>query len=250
MDRLDPDRAFGALERTWPPARVIAKAPWRVFDGQGGGKRVSAAVADAPIPEEETDAAIDLAEQVQVSLGQPSLFMLHDGEEALDARLDARGYELIDPVRMLAINAAKLAAHAPTTPLNGPPQVVTCEMPLAIMAELWAEDGIGPHRLAVMARATQPHYLMARMQDRLAGCAFLGIDGDVAIIHSLMVAPDHRRHGLGAALTILAARIAQEAGATWLALAVTRENAGACRLYEGLGFSDVAAYHYRIRTET
>ena len=42
-----------------------------------------------------------------------------------------------------------------------------------------------------------------------------------------------------------AARWAAEAGAERLALAVTRENAGARALYDALGMTEVASYHYR-----
>ena len=47
------DRLFAALEATWPPASSQRLGPFRLRDGAGGGKRVSAAVQDG-----EFDAAI------------------------------------------------------------------------------------------------------------------------------------------------------------------------------------------------
>ncbi len=55
---MTPDlpRLFEVVDHTWPAARRWTENGWTLRDGQGGGKRVSAATRLAP------DADIELAE--------------------------------------------------------------------------------------------------------------------------------------------------------------------------------------------
>ncbi len=173
--------------------------------------------------------------------GQRPLFMIRPGDDALDSHLAARGYALRDPVVLLEAPAADVAGASPDL------SVISGPMPLAVMAEIWAGGGIGPERLAVMARAPEPRaYLFGRAGDRPAGCGFVAVSGDVAMLHALEVAPSARRTGVGAAITRAAAAWALEAGAPRLALAVTRGNTPARSLYARLGLTEVSTYHYRI----
>ena len=85
---------YDVCDATWPPVRFIPQGPWTLREGQGGGKRVSAASANGPVTEADIDAAIaGLAE-----LNQKPLFQVRDGDDALDAMLEARGFVVIDPV--------------------------------------------------------------------------------------------------------------------------------------------------------
>jgi N-acetylglutamate synthase len=182
------------------------------------------------------------AEAAMRALGQTPLVMLRDGEDTLDATLAAEGYRVIDPVTLYAVPARQIAAPAP--------RMVAFEVwpPLAIMADLWADGGIGRERLQVMSRVNGAKTaLFGRAQDRPAGCAFVACAGDIAMIHAIEVSPDLRRHGIGATLTRAAADWAARHGATWLALAVTTANTGANALYGGLGMTSVGHYHYRIK---
>jgi N-acetylglutamate synthase len=158
---------FDALEATWPPAARHETGPWIVRDGGGGGKRVSAATAREAVSE----ADIPAAEDAMRALGQAPLFMIREGDETLDALLAARGYAVIDPV-------VALAAPLDELDLPRPPRLTAIPAwpPLAIQRELWARAGIGPARLAVMDRAVFPKTaLLARMDDRAAGTAFVGL---------------------------------------------------------------------------
>ncbi len=120
--------------------------------------------------------------------GQPPLVMIRPGEEALDEALAQRGYAVRDPVVLLAGDAAAMAPPEPD------PQVIFGPAPLAIMTDIWRRGGIGPGRLAVMARAAGPRaFLLGRAGDRPAGAAFVAAAGDVAMIHALEVAPFARR---------------------------------------------------------
>ena len=233
-----PGRLFDAMEATWPPAQAQRAGPWTIRDGRGGGKRVSAATAESAVGSAEIGEAVTAMR----ALGQTPLFMIREGDEALDEALATRGYDPIDPVVFYAAPIAPLAATKPP-----PVSAFAIWEPLVIMTEIWEEGGIGPGRLAVMHRVAGPKTaLFGRAQARPAGVGFAAIHDGIAMVHGLEVAPPFRRAGVGRNLMHLAARWAADEGAQHLALAVTRENAPANRLYSSLGMEVVGSYHYRM----
>ncbi|MGR3452764.1 GNAT family N-acetyltransferase [Pseudooceanicola sp.] len=239
----DLPRLFAALEATWPPAATSACGPFTIRDGQGGGKRVSAATADGAA----TEAEIDAAEEAMRALGQMPLFQIRPGDEALDDQLAARGYAVADPTRLYAAPVETVAdAPKSTTDMK----TIHGWEPLAFMLELWAEGGIGPDRIAVMHRASEPKTgLLGRMVNSPGGTAFVSVDGDIAMLHALEVRKSSRRGGMGRVATIDAATWARDHGATTFALACTEANIAANALYAGLGMRDMGGYHYRQNRE-
>lgn len=116
-------------------ARFISHGPWTLREGRGGGKRVSAASANGPVTEADIDTAIaGLAE-----LDQKPLFQVRDGDDALDAMLEARGFVVIDPV-VLYITPVETLTDKPI------PKVTAFSIwePLAIMEEIWAKGALAP----------------------------------------------------------------------------------------------------------
>ena len=236
---MKPDALYALVEGTWPPARSHRAGPWTVRDGQGGGKRVSAVTAAAAW----TGADIPLAETEQAALGQDALFMIRDGDDALDAALAARGYRVVDPVVAYAAPVA-LLADPPPDPMGAFPHWP----PLGIALDIWAETGIGPARIAVMHRAVGPKAaILSRRHDRPTGAAFVALQGKAAMLHALEVLPALRRQGSAHMILRMAAFWAQEQGADTLALVVTRANDGARALYASLGMQVVGQYHYRLK---
>jgi GNAT superfamily N-acetyltransferase len=239
----EPDQArlLAAVDATWPAAETRDADGWRLRRGGGGGKRVSAASALAPgaVPD------IDAAAAALSGWGQPALFRIVPGEEALDAALAACGFHVVDPVAIYCGHGEAIDDGADQTA-----RVIRVGTPLRIVDEIWEAGGIGPGRRAVMERPKGPKtVLMARVEDRPAGVAFVAVDGDVAMIHAIEVAPAFRRKGAGRRLMQGAARFALEHGAPWLALAVTEANEGARALYDRLGMRVAARYHYRIKEQ-
>ncbi|SDW15594.1 GNAT family N-acetyltransferase [Roseicitreum antarcticum] len=237
---------FAALDATWPAARVTQQGPWLLRDGQGGGQRVSATLL-APGMDAAAISADDVtqAEGAQAAAtGQPPLFALRGVDHApLDALLAARGYVINDPTVIYAAPTAALAIEP------GPVSLFPLWPPLAIMRDLWAAAGTGPARLAVMERACAPKAgLIARQSDRAVGVGFVACHDGIAMLHAVEVSPAFRRQGIGARIVTGAAWWAQAEGATTFALAVTAGNAGARALYARLGMTQVASYHYRLKS--
>ncbi|MEJ8561731.1 GNAT family N-acetyltransferase [Yoonia sp. GPGPB17] len=234
-------KLYAVIDGTWPSSAKQALGPWTIRIDGSGSSRVSAATAEQLV----TDADIPQAEEAMRAAGQVPLFMIREGEAALDDLLRARGYVIKDPVNMYAAPIAKIATERP-------PPVTSFEVwpPLAAQIELWAEGGIGAGRLAVMDRAREPKTtLLGRSHDRPAGTVYVGIAADCAMIHALEIGTKLRRQGLARHLTQAAAFWAQDNGADYLTLVTTQANTGANALYSSLGMTLVGHYHYRTLPE-
>lgn len=230
-ETLAPETLAEIMAATWPPARTWRQGPFLCRDGAGGGKRVSAASCeDASWTEADLD-RLDSA-----------LVLIRPGDEALDAALAARGWQVVDPVLAYAAPVSRLVADLP--PLAACPHWP----PLEIARTLWAEGGIGPARLAVMDRVACPKTaLLARTSDRPSAVAFVAVHGTEAMVHALEVRPVLRRQGAGQTLVQAAANWASAQRARRLSLVVTRHNLAACALYTRLGLQVVGQYHYRMK---
>lgn len=231
----DANLLFSAFEATWPAAEIVEKDGWRLRRGEGGGRRVSFAtrIADG--------ARIDAAEAAMEAWGQRPLFQIREGDEALDAELDAAGYARMDEATFYAHETSALRDDKPETA-----RIVRGGAPIAMIEEIWAKGGVGPERLAVMARVTGPKcYMIGRTGDRPAAVAFVAVEGDIALVHAMETLERARRRGAARMLMSGAARFAEENGARVLALAVTDRNVAASGLYRGLGMVAAGRCHYR-----
>lgn len=231
---------YAAIDGTWPAAAKTQVGAFVIRDGQGGGKRASAATTDGPV----TDTDIVAAEAAMYALDQQPLFMIRSGDSVLDAVLEGRGYDLVDPTNGYAIPTAGLT----DIPI---PRVTafTIWEPLAIMVEIWAKGGIGPERLDVMARAQTKTGILARWNEQPAGVAFAAIHDGIAMVHAVEVLAHQRRQGVAQWMMRRAAFWAAENGAETMAVLTTAANGSANPLYQQLGFTSVGGYHYRIRPQ-
>lgn len=229
---------YSAIDGTWPAATRTRIGPWTIRAGQGGGKRVSAATADAPCK----DPDIAQAEDAMRAMNQAPLFMVRAGEDALDAALQARGYDIVDPTNGYVAQAKTLT----DIPI---PRVTAFAIwePLAIMQDIWATGGIGQARLDVMARAQVKTGILARWKDKPAGAAFVAIHEGIAMVHAVEVLAHQRRQGVAQWIMRRAAFWALENGADTLAVLTTASNGAANALYQQLGFAPIGGYHYRAQ---
>ena len=240
MSFPNAQKLYAVIDGTWPAAVKQALGPWTVRLDDSNSSRVNAATAELPC--DDTDIAI--AQDAMIEGKQRPLFMIREGEDALDDILAARGYLIKDPVNMYAAAITDIAAS------DGAAQATEKWPPIAEQAQVWAQGGIGPGRIAVMDRAREPKVtLLGQVNATPAATAYVAIAADCAMIHALEVAASHRRMGLARDLTCAAARWAQAHGATYLTLVTTQENVAANALYASLGMTLVGHYHYRILPE-
>jgi GNAT superfamily N-acetyltransferase len=231
------DDLFGALEATWPPRARLRVGPWTIRDGAGGGSRVSAATAEAPVDRADVAAAI----AAMTRLGQPPLAQVRAGQLDLDGLLAELGWTIADPTLILAAAVGdKAAATAPSGSTAGWP-------PDGVCRDLWDRLGIGPARQAVMDRVAGPKASVTALVDgQPAGIAFAAVHGHIGMVHAMAVDPSFRRRGLARAMLAAARAWTRDRGAETLALAVTEGNAPARALYAAAGFRPASGYHYRV----
>ena len=234
---MTPEALTALIDATWPAAQIQTQGPVTLRQGAGGGNRVSAAtVAPGWQP-----ADIEAAEKAMAAMGQPPLFMVRAGEEALDAHLDSRGYVVRDATRLYLADARALA-------IDTPGMTYTLWPPLAIQRELWATGGIDAARLAIMERAIgSKTTILGRLGWRSAGTAFVAMGDGRAMLHALEVTKEARRQGLGVAILRASALWAAENGANELAILVTVANEAANSLYIRSGAKLAGGYRYRAR---
>ena len=178
-------------------------------------------------------------------LNQTPLFMIREGEAALDALLAAQGYEVIDPVNIYCAPVEALVSE-PIPPVT----TFTIWEPLSMMCDIWLAGGIGPARVEVMRRADVPKTgLFGRHANRPAATGYVGLHDGIAMVHALEIHADHRCAGLGKHMMRQAALWARDQGATHMSAVCTKANVGANALYPSLGMSVVGSYHYRIKKD-
>jgi len=227
---------FAALEATWPPRSRRRMGAWVIRDGADGGSRVSAATAEGPVGRED----LTVVTQAMAALGQPAIVQVRAGQAGLDILLAAEGWHVADPTHLMAV---ELDAVELPNPGQG---VAAVWPPVDPVIRMWAAEGIGPARRAVMDRVSGPRASVVAERDGApVGAGFVALSGRVAMVHAMAVVPAARRQGLARRMLACAADWAAGQGARTLALAVTAANNPARALYAGAGLADVTGYHYR-----
>jgi ribosomal-protein-alanine N-acetyltransferase len=94
----------------------------------------------------------------------------------------------------------------------------------------WQGELLGQGRTVLVARAHQP-----------VGVVAFQTIGELADLHRLVVAPAHRRRGVGAALVVAGLTACRHLGARAAILEVGYANEPAIALYQRLGFEQLTA---------
>jgi ribosomal protein S18 acetylase RimI-like enzyme len=102
---------------------------------------------------------------------------------------------------------------------------------------------------AVVRAPDAPTYV-AELDGRVVGmvtlCVFTTLTGTKAYLDHLVVAPDHRRQGIGRALVEHAAEQARGAGASRIDLTAGDAKEAGRALYRSLGFESRETANYRL----
>ena len=106
------------------------------------------------------------AEAAMRALGQDPLFRLPSDDESLDAKLEARGYEVVDPTPVYAARVNMLA-DIPSGERSADSRVESSSGRTKVHDAMWEKGGIGLGRWAVMDRVVVPErFLLARVDER------------------------------------------------------------------------------------
>lgn len=229
---------FKALEETWPPEERLELGPVTLRRGAGGSSSAATVTGGGA-----SMADLDRANAQMRAWGQPALYQIRPATLTLDDQLGQAGFHEKDR------SVIYLGACVDLTGIEGGPvSAIRVDAPIAVMADIWQQAGTGAEQLAVMARGAGPKtYLLGRQDDKPLGVVFAATAGDICFVHALQVVPEMRRRGVAAGLIGGVAAWAGEQGVPLLAAVVPSANAGACALFDALGFSPCCHFHYRFR---
>ncbi|WP_064743932.1 GNAT family N-acetyltransferase [Actinomadura oligospora] len=225
------------VHEAWPAAECVGHEGW-VFRSAGGVTKRANSVWPA-VPVDDPDAAVDAAERFYADRGLPSVFSLSDDPE-LDALLERRGYELVDPTLLMSRG---LPGAAPAEGVE-----IADEPSGAWVDTWWSVDG----RYADQGPAARTIITGVRADYATFGAGVgRGVpQGDWYGIYCMAVRPEARRRGV--ARQVLRALLHKGAagGASRAYLCVTEKNLAAQALYAAEGFEVAGRYHYRVRAGT
>jgi len=106
----------------------------------------------------------------------------------------------------------------------------------AVEAALVGDDRIPPlHEELPALQSSGLHWLGGVEDDAVVAAVAWAQDDGVVDVHRLIVTPE--RHGRGLGRALMTALLAQTSGP--VVVSTGRDNVPACRLYAGLGFTDV-----------
>jgi ribosomal protein S18 acetylase RimI-like enzyme len=236
----------------WRPLQRLDSDGFAILRSRGITRRANSILAlDPPADAAELEAVVDRVESLVAMTGEDPVHRILEGHApGLEELLTARGREPVgrSEIWELPLSGARL-----------PRPDDTAVIATGALDEDWFEAAF---RLALregeQARETL-HDILAgtpAIQVRLmaedvavaTGRAALVEFGrrSTAVLNMIAVDPEHRRRGLGRALSTTLLALAQVQGASRALLEVEAENTPARALYRDLGFRRIADYHYRV----
>lgn len=251
---LHGSRLLEALIAGWQPLQRLDVDGFSLLRSRGVTRRAHSIVAlDAPSAEDDLLAALDRVESLVAMAGECPVHRIVEGVSpaTLDGTLAARGDEVAGRSEILERELTG------TLPRPHPSAVIST----GALDEDWFESAwrLAP-REGDGARDTM-HDILAgtpAIQVRLPApgtgtdaavgrAALVSVGKEtVAVLNMIVVDPEHRRRGLGRALSGTLLALAAVQGARRALLEVESDSTPARRLYRDLGFRRIGGYHYRV----
>ncbi|MCZ2498443.1 GNAT family N-acetyltransferase [Xylophilus sp. Kf1] len=231
-------RGFSA----WPARTTVPLDGWRCRFNDGFTKRANS--VNPELPGAAVEGIRETAEALYRQQGLPCIFRLTPlAADGADRVLERAGYTRFDPswVARIALVSAALPAAVEVSP-----------QPTDAWLDGFADaNGVRPADRAVHHRmlrsiARPCGFATLRHHDEAIGFALVVLERGAAGFYDVVVAPHRRGQGHGRSLMRGLQAWAKAQGASIGYLQVREQNTGARRLYAGLGFEDVYAYHYRM----
>ncbi len=237
------ERLFNA----WPALETVHCDGYLFRFANGHTKRANAVSAWKPssMPVEEV---INEAERAYHAARLPPLFRITPlCDPALDAALDARGWEFFEPSLVLT---RALDETEDTTLPEGVTATLEPEASPQWVAGAGEAYGFAPWQIEVLgeivARIRRPAAFATMSVDgEPTGYGFAVADRGYVGLYDLAVNGHHRSRGVGRAMITQLLRFGQEQGAATAYLQMREENTRSHALYSTLGFR--MAYRYTHR---
>jgi ribosomal protein S18 acetylase RimI-like enzyme len=236
------DDVFDRLvDRAWPALGRVDSGGWVLRTADGVTKRANSVL---PLGDrQDPEAAVDAAEKFYAGQGLPCVFSVGAGAApGLDGLLEARGYRIVDPTLVMA---------APLEPLtavdggSGAEVRLTAEPDPDWLDVWWNVDGRGGARETARRILTGVPAVYASLGAEAVGRGV--VQGEWYGVYCMATAAHARRRGHARRVLNALLSHGREQGARHAYLCVVEANNAARSLYERLGFTVSARYHYRVR---
>lgn len=233
-----------ACTRAWPPQVVEPLGDWllRAAGGFTGRANSALVIGDPGMP---VPAALDRAVAFAQRHAIPARAAVPQGTP-WDAALERAGWQPSGTPDGWQPGGAVSVQVAPLHALRGAASAVGITVTAEPVPDWWRLVVGTPEpseaQRAVLA-AGDVGYGLARVGDVVVGAVRAAVVDGWLHLARLAVVPEHRRAGIGTALTLAAAGWAAERGAERAVLQVLPGDTAAQRRYAGLGFAE----HHRYR---
>ena len=257
----DARRAERAAMLAWPAAETFELDGWLVRrTPDTTSRRANSAVAAVWRSGTKIETAILGVEGLYNDHGDLPRFQMSPMSQpaALDGILADRGYGIEAPVRVMTTTPS-VDARASRWRVQVDETVDPVWHQAFVEASPSSAEADG--RVAMVERAKSRGLAVgyASVRDETGHAASIGVgvfaapgsnddaDGGWALVFSMNTLESHRRQGMGRAILNALMTRALAIGCDAAYLQVESGNPGAIAVYEGLGFRDLYAYHYRTR---
>lgn len=233
----------------WRAAEEDRLGDWLLRAASGFTGRANSALA-AGDPGRPVREAIDAVRDWYAGRGLPAMIAVpyptgRPGDSALDRLLAGLGWTIrAAAATVMTAEAATVAGRAgePDVPVD-----FESEPDQAWLARYhYRGQDLPAAAVQVLTSAPWQAFASVRSDGGTIAIGRVAGSGAWAGLTAVEVAPQHRRQGLGRAVTGALAACAAVRGAGGLYLQVTDDNHGARALYQQLGFADHHGYHYRV----
>jgi N-acetylglutamate synthase len=244
-------RAFAA----WPAEETVPLGPWRLRANRGVTRRANSvwpgAGAEGAAALGSITEALATVEAFYAAHRLPAMFQLSplSTPANLDQALAERGYLHEVPVSVEVARADRVVGPPPTDGQRSlrvvvEPRVFPAWFDLSGRRGRFA-DAPDVYQALLARLAGRSVYALAEIAGEPAATALGVKDGPWLGIFAMATAPTFRRQGAARALLSALAAHAASNGTPNLYLQVDADNHPARALYEGAGFTEAYAYHYR-----
>ena len=231
--------------RAWPAGETRYDGTWALrLTASFPAKRLNSVNPLDPFDRADVAARVNAAAERFARAGRPLLFRQSPlAPPALAAYLDANNWERFDEAAVLVLDlrSADLAGTMDRLPLRDAGRYLDASLrvhghPIALKADL--------ARIFAAIRPPAAFFVQEEAGEPVA-VVLAVIDGDLAGILDLAVAPAWRRRGIARGLVATALRHALGKGARTAWLQVEAANEAGLSLYRDFGFAEAYRYVYR-----
>ena len=233
----------------WPALQQVLFDGWILRFADGYTKRANSVNPIYP-SKLDLEAKVSACERIYCDRGLRPIFRLTSfaAPQGLDAALDARGYQVIDPTRVLC-----LALRDRHWAVAACPDLVDEELD-DWMSVFWAISGHDPasrstHRRMLNSIVGARRLIILRDGGEPVACGLGVLEDEFLGLYDIVVSSQHRRRGHGTSLLRGLIKWASDRGAESAYLQVMESNEAARCLYAGLGFRGLYRYWYRVPRE-